>query len=607
MPVDLRKHFNDAVRATASWGLGGSGDQDGTEGPGDPGGPGLPVYDDDGRVDGLAAQGVRPTGDVNLDDLLARPSYVAHVQVMRDVAVVAAADPDRALADWLEDLEAVSPGVVPAAVLVEAVAASVRLESAAHARTARLAAALARCPEMDPSWNRVDGPLPAQRSVAADELAMRLGTSRPAANRLVRQGLAFDGQLQATGEALACGQLDAAKAELLVSRLADLPGQVGMAVEDRVLPGADRRSLAELRLQVERALREVDPQAAAERHVHARTTRQVSRPRVEADGMASMWLVLAAEDAARVDGVLEHAARAARAAGDPRTLAQARADGLRDLVVGDVPAGPVGPSAAPVASLAAPSSPSGCSCGGTGRPGSQVRVTVSASTLLGLDDLPGDLEGHGPIDAVAARALAADGVWRRVVTDPASGTVLDVGRTRYRPPAALAEHVRVRDRHCAAPGCTVPARRCDVDHTTEYRRQRGSSPGTRDSDPHDGPHGEVSGVPHGDPREVSGVPHGDPHGDPREVSGVPHGGPLGGVSGDPLDGDGDLGTTSADNLGLLCRRHHRLKTDGGFRLRQVAPGVYAWITPSGHRYLTRPGTDDVADVTAVPPDEPPPF
>ncbi|GAA0895507.1 HNH endonuclease signature motif containing protein [Pseudonocardia zijingensis] len=34
----------------------------------------------------------------------------------------------------------------------------------------------------------------------------------------------------------------------------------------------------------------------------------------------------------------------------------------------------------------------------------------------------------------------------------------------------LAEHVRIRDRHCVGPGCTRPARRSDLDHTWEHRR-----------------------------------------------------------------------------------------------------------------------------------------
>ena len=69
-----------------------------------------------------------------------------------------------------------------------------------------------------------------------------------------------------------------------------------------------------------------------------------------------------------------------------------------------------------------------------------------------------------PIPGVAARALAAGGTWRRLVTDPLSGAVLDIGRRRYRPPAALADLVRARDRACTHPGCEVPARRCDLDH-----------------------------------------------------------------------------------------------------------------------------------------------
>ena len=73
-----------------------------------------------------------------------------------------------------------------------------------------------------------------------------------------------------------------------------------------------------------------------------------------------------------------------------------------------------------------------------------------------------------PVPALLARALAAGGTWRRIVTDPLSGAVIDVGRTRYRPPAALADLVRARDGACTHPGCTVPARRCDLDHITPW-------------------------------------------------------------------------------------------------------------------------------------------
>jgi hypothetical protein len=51
------------------------------------------------------------------------------------------------------------------------------------------------------------------------------------------------------------------------------------------------------------------------------------------------------------------------------------------------------------------------------------------------------------------------------------------------------------------------------------------------------------------------------------------------------------GTTSAANLGPLCDRDHAVKTDAGFRLRQAEPGVFEWITPTGHRYCVAPGLD----------------
>ena len=44
----------------------------------------------------------------------------------------------------------------------------------------------------------------------------------------------------------------------------------------------------------------------------------------------------------------------------------------------------------------------------------------------------------------------------------------DVGRTRYRPPAALADLVRARDTTCTHPGCERPARGCDIDHITPW-------------------------------------------------------------------------------------------------------------------------------------------
>ncbi|MGI5133051.1 DUF222 domain-containing protein [Pseudonocardia sp. CA-107938] len=99
---------------------------------------------------------------------------------------------------------------------------------------------------------------------------------------------------------------------------------------------------------------------------------------------------------------------------------------------------------------------------------SLVQVIVDLDTLRGATEHPAELAGYGPITAWQARAVASDAIWRRLVTDPLSGTVLDVGRTRYRPPAGLAELVRARDATCRFPGCRRAASGCELDHVIAY-------------------------------------------------------------------------------------------------------------------------------------------
>ncbi|MBN9326104.1 MAG: DUF222 domain-containing protein, partial [Cellulomonas sp.] len=98
-----------------------------------------------------------------------------------------------------------------------------------------------------------------------------------------------------------------------------------------------------------------------------------------------------------------------------------------------------------------------------------VVLTVPVLTLLGHDDEPAVLEGHGPIDIETARRLAADAPsFIRVLTDPHTGAVLSVGRRRYAVPADLRTALAVRDVTCRFPGCARRAARCDVDHSTAW-------------------------------------------------------------------------------------------------------------------------------------------
>jgi len=97
-----------------------------------------------------------------------------------------------------------------------------------------------------------------------------------------------------------------------------------------------------------------------------------------------------------------------------------------------------------------------------------IEVLIPATTLLGLDNTPCELTGYGPIPADLARQIAADGTWRRLLTDPTNGTVLEASTTRHDPSTLVSETLLARHPVCAWPGCNHPARDCDRDHTTPF-------------------------------------------------------------------------------------------------------------------------------------------
>jgi hypothetical protein len=49
-----------------------------------------------------------------------------------------------------------------------------------------------------------------------------------------------------------------------------------------------------------------------------------------------------------------------------------------------------------------------------------------------------------------------------------------------------------------------------------------------------------------------------------------------------------VGTTSGDNLAVLCRHHHRLKHSAGWQVTLLDDGTMTWSTPSGRSVTTEP-------------------
>src|SRR5690606_14301040 len=46
--------------------------------------------------------------------------------------------------------------------------------------------------------------------------------------------------------------------------------------------------------------------------------------------------------------------------------------------------------------------------------------------------------------------------------------------------------------------------------------------------------------------------------------------------------------TSAQNLGAVCRRDHRIKDEGGWRVDEPVAGVSVWTSPLGHTVIAGP-------------------
>ncbi|MFJ8909790.1 DUF222 domain-containing protein [Amycolatopsis sp. NPDC102389] len=215
---------------------------------------------------------------------------------------------------------------------------------------------------------------------------------------------------------------------------------VDTLLEDRI-PG---KNPDQVRKAANHAANTVDPDGADARTERHREGRRLTVRQGES-GVASIEVEDGpVEKVTAAYQRIDRQARALNTKDEPRTLEQLRADVALDLLLG-----------------------------GHGSSGerSEVFLYMDLFTYLGLNNDPAELAGHGSIPAVLARHIATspDSVLRRIVTDPLSGQVLDLGRDRYRPTAGLGEFVRVRDRECRRPGCHRPAQACDLDHALPWQ------------------------------------------------------------------------------------------------------------------------------------------
>jgi hypothetical protein len=326
--------------------------------------------------------------------------------------------------------------------VLELVAVWERLVGAARAAQLVAVAELAARPEVPGPDD--DAGVAAARAVRApagtttrgwlgEELAARLGDSPWGGGRLARVGMQAPVRFPELFAAHRAGLLSATKIRLVVDGCARLEDDQARQVDARLAGRAARLAPSRLRHAVSRAVLREDPTTAADRRQRAERDRCV-RINPTSEGMAELWALLPAAAATALGQALDDSARTLKAAGDDRTLDQLRADALTAQLTTKV----------------------------------EIGVLVPASALLGLSEDPATLGGHGPIDADLARALAADGTWRRILTDPEGAALAAADASVYRPGTILARHIATRDQTCRYPGCDRPAPRCDLDHTTPH-------------------------------------------------------------------------------------------------------------------------------------------
>jgi len=315
----------------------------------------------------------------------------------------------------------------------------------------------------------------AERSIRL-ELAASLRITEHAAGRLMMQADALVNRYPGAWHALAGGRITERHAEIFVDLVDQVAPEVRGEVVGRALPLAEAEPVGSFRRGLRELIERVEARSLDERFEAAVRQRRL----VAESGADGMGLLLLHAPAVEVQAIFGRATAMAKAIasadGESRTLDQIRADVVSDLLVdGTTTHLPVAASGirasvvitVPVLSLLddptraamVPRSVDDPSAAGV------PPVTQQCAT----DGDPAVVEGVGPIPLARARELCGgDAKWMRVLTHPETGMVLSVGREQYSAPPALRKLVKWRADRCMAPGCGMPASRCEIDHQVAW-------------------------------------------------------------------------------------------------------------------------------------------
>jgi hypothetical protein len=412
-------------------------------------------------------------------------------------------------------------------------------------------------------------PLGEVGAFAVTEAATAMGTSTGAAGHKVAHGARLASAFPCTLAAMADGQVHPTAATRLVAACKGLDKNACAQVDAAMAPRLPHLEPNRVTSETRRTARRVaaDQVEAAVKAARADRDVQVSPG---TDGTTTWYAVLPAETSAAMWSSVTTLAAQYCQDSPTLTAAQARADALGDLVLGNVtvaarvalgvpvvtphppsgaaaergdavrgacgaasadPAGGADAAGGARATRGAPAAGGAPVNGGTHATGGADARNTSAEGQVFPS--PVGCGGNGPCpvsgvdiprighipDYVVARLLSTVPLEvTRVLLDAETGVQLETTSAAYRPPATMRDFVAARDGVCRMWGCARAAAAVDLDHAVPWP---------------------------------------------------------------------DGGTTPA-NLAGLCRRHHRTKQHQGWRYRLEPDGTCTWTTPGGIGRVTYP-------------------
>ncbi|MCD9196708.1 HNH endonuclease signature motif containing protein [Aeromicrobium wangtongii] len=284
-----------------------------------------------------------------------------------------------------------------------------------------------------------------RRKIERSAIALTIGEATGMSEAQVQLRLSIADRVRAktpqVWDAFIDGRLDFSRVRDISAAIEKLRRDESIArLDNRVLAYATSHTGAELRQWLRRFVQRVEADLAVERAEAERAERHVSVAHGD-DAMAWLNAYLPSHLAAAIEARLRTAARKPADPDDDRTVAQREAD----LLVAWCTSSDAATSAVDA----------------------NIAVTVAADVLAGAAaGFAESTDGRWAVPASWIADVAATGstFWHRIVVDPVKDDVLSHEYLGRFAPDTLAAALQFLHGVCQAPGCMVPAERCDLDH-----------------------------------------------------------------------------------------------------------------------------------------------